>query len=72
MSVHCSLEMLSTYVDAELAESERRNVEAHVRECEECRDRLSHLEGVVGQLKRLKFPLRKSLLLILMNGVFKN
>jgi anti-sigma factor RsiW len=54
MSVHCSLEMLSTYVDAELADSERREVESHVKECEECRNRLSHLEGVVGQLKRLE------------------
>ena len=54
MSVHCSLEMLSTYVDAELANGERLEVESHVQECGECRERLARLQRVVGQLKRIE------------------
>jgi hypothetical protein len=54
MSVHCTVEALSTYVDSELPDSERRGLEAHIDECEECRLRLDRLHGVVGQLRRIE------------------
>ena len=54
MSAHCSLEILSTYVDAELPDGERRHVESHITSCADCRRRLAHLQGVVGHLQRLE------------------
>jgi hypothetical protein len=54
MSVHCSLEALSTYVDAELSDRDRQDVESHVDQCDDCRRRLARLQGVVGQLQRLE------------------
>ena len=54
MSVHCTVEALSTYVDSELPDGERRELEAHIEECEDCRVRLDRLQGVVGQLRRLE------------------
>lgn len=54
MSVHCTVEALSTYVDSELPDSERQGLEAHIEECEQCRVRLDGLHGVVGQLRRLE------------------
>jgi hypothetical protein len=54
MTVHASLERLSSYLDAELVESERRALEEHLSDCPTCRHRLSGLQGVVARLERLE------------------
>lgn len=54
MTVHASLERLSSYLDAELAESQRHELEEHLTECSACRHRLAGLRSVAGQLRRLE------------------
>jgi anti-sigma factor RsiW len=54
MSIHCSLETLSAYVDSELPDVELRLVESHVERCSECRDHVSRLEGIAGHVRRLE------------------
>ena len=54
MTRHCSLEMLSSFVDRELEEGKRKWVEEHVSGCTACSDRLAGLEQVVRQLQRLE------------------
>lgn len=53
MTVHASLEQLSSYLDAELVERERVDVEEHLSECDGCRSRLAGLRGVVTRLESL-------------------
>lgn len=53
MTVHTSLEQLSSYLDAELVERERVDVEEHLSECDSCRSRLAGLRGVVTRLESL-------------------
>ena len=53
MTVHASLEQLSSYLDAELVERDRVDVEEHLAECESCRSRLAGLRGVVTRLESL-------------------
>jgi len=54
MTVHCGLEALSTYVDDELSEVRRLEVETHLRSCDECRTQLAGLQRVAGHLHRLE------------------
>jgi anti-sigma factor RsiW len=54
MTVHASLERLSSYLDAELAERQRLELEEHLTECASCRHRLAGLQSVAGQLRRLE------------------
>jgi hypothetical protein len=54
MSVHCSLEELSAYVDSELTEVELQVVGSHVERCPECRARVLRLEGIAGHVRRLE------------------
>jgi hypothetical protein len=44
---------LSEYLDDALSRQERADVEQHLRQCENCRRRLTELEGVVGLLHSL-------------------
>ncbi len=54
MTVHASLEQLSSYLDAELARRERAELEGHLSGCPTCRRRLDGLRGVVARLERLE------------------
>ena len=54
MTVHASLEQLSSYLDRELAERERVGVEEHLHDCASCRGRLDGLRSVIGRLERLE------------------
>lgn len=54
MTVHASLEQLSSYLDAELAKRERAELEGHLSDCPSCRRRLDGLRGVVARLERLE------------------
>lgn len=54
MSRHATAEDLSAYLDQELEPVRLRLVETHLEECEECRQRVSGLRGVVGELRRLE------------------
>ncbi len=54
MTVHASLEHLSSYLDSELAESQRRTLEDHLTDCPSCRHRLAGLESVAARLARLE------------------
>lgn len=50
---HASIEVLSSYLDEELAGDRRQWVDRHLRQCDECRHRLEGLHGVVRQLEGL-------------------
>lgn len=54
MSAHPDVEVLSTYLDRELDRQERHRVEGHLQGCEECRQVLSNLQRVVGDLRALE------------------
>lgn len=54
MTSHPRVEILSTYLDSELALAERQRVEAHLEECESCRHRLEALRSVVDRLSELE------------------
>lgn len=54
MTVHASIEQLSSYLDAELAARDREQLEDHLEECPSCRSRLAGLRGVVRRLQRLE------------------
>ncbi len=54
MTVHASLEQLSSYVDAELGKRERDQLENHLSDCASCRGRLDGLRSVVARLERLE------------------
>ncbi len=54
MTVHASAEVLSSLLDGELTEAERREAERHLAGCADCRARLDSLGRVVGTLKRLE------------------
>lgn len=54
MTVHASLEKLSSYLDAELASGARVELEAHLSDCSTCRHRLDGLRRVVARLERLE------------------
>lgn len=54
MTVHVSLEQLSSYLDLELAEPERFGLEHHLNDCASCRGRLDGLRSVVARLERLE------------------
>jgi hypothetical protein len=53
MNRHINNEMLSAYLDYEVPLPMRRNLEAHLSGCEECRARLDSLQTVVGGLGRV-------------------
>ncbi|MCP5114103.1 MAG: hypothetical protein GY953_25005, partial [bacterium] len=44
---------LSAYLDTQLEAAERDSVEAHLAECEECRDELAAVSGVRSLLRNL-------------------
>jgi hypothetical protein len=50
LSAHPATELLSAYLDRELADEARRAVEAHVEDCGGCRHRLEGLRRVVDHL----------------------
>lgn len=54
MTVHASIEQLSSYLDAELATRDRHALENHLSDCPSCRRRLNGLRGVVARLERLE------------------
>lgn len=54
MSRHASSELLSAYVDEELEISERQQVESHVGQCADCRQRLDGLRRVRSTLRGLE------------------
>ena len=54
MTAHPEVEILSTYLDRELSRPERCQVEEHLERCEDCRQRLSSLQRVVGDLQALE------------------
>lgn len=45
--------LLSSYIDGEVSDSERRRVERHLSECEECRRELESLRLTVSALRQL-------------------
>lgn len=54
MTAHPEVEILSTFLDRELSRPERCQVEEHLERCEDCRQRLSSLQRVVGDLQALE------------------
>ncbi len=46
-------DLLSAYVDGEVAESDRRRVEAHLESCDACRTELEELRATVSLLRRM-------------------
>lgn len=54
MSSHASAEILSAYLDHELAEQETADLESHLDECHECHGRLQGLNTVVANLRHLE------------------
>ena len=54
MTAHPDVETLSTYLDSELSRRLRHQVEEHLEVCDDCRERLSSLEKVVGHLRALE------------------
>jgi len=54
MTAHPDVEILSTYLDSELSRRERRQVEEHLEVCDDCLERLSSLQKVVGNLQVLE------------------
>jgi anti-sigma factor RsiW len=47
---------MSDYLDGDLAESRRRRMQQHVKECPECHRVLTTLRRMVGALHRLPTP----------------
>lgn len=56
MSSHVEVEMLSAFLDDEMAVADRGRVEAHVAVCATCRTRLEELRGVARGLAALDRP----------------
>jgi hypothetical protein len=54
MNHHAAVEVLSSYLDAELPQAEQARVERHLEDCARCRERLSGLRRVVERLENLK------------------
>lgn len=54
MTLHASVDQLSSYLDAELAKRERAELEGHLQGCSSCRRRLAGLRGVATRLGRLE------------------
>jgi hypothetical protein len=54
MTSHPRVEILSTYLDSELALQERQRIEAHLEGCEACQHRVEALRAVVGRLSQLE------------------
>ena len=46
-------ELLSSYIDGEVSDSERSRVESHLSRCEECRQELESLRLTVAALRQL-------------------
>ncbi|MGH9382324.1 MAG: anti-sigma factor family protein [Thermoanaerobaculia bacterium] len=53
MTRHAELIELSSYLDGELHDELRHELEAHVRSCASCRQRLAGLERTVGRLREV-------------------
>jgi anti-sigma factor RsiW len=53
-AIHDDLDLLSSYIDGELSEPERRAVEDHVAVCPGCRAELDGLRRVVERLRSLE------------------
>ncbi len=54
MSSHASAELLSAYLDRQLAEQETADLESHLDHCRECHGRLQGLNNVVANLRHLE------------------
>ncbi|HVS01674.1 MAG TPA: zf-HC2 domain-containing protein [Thermoanaerobaculia bacterium] len=54
MTAHCAAELLSAYVDAELAPRQVRRVEDHLAVCEQCRQEVAELGRLVDRLHSLE------------------
>ena len=50
---HPRVELLSTYLDERLEESDRRGLESHLEECSECHQRLQGMRRVMQRLESL-------------------
>lgn len=53
MSTHVSAELLSAYLDRQLAQRETRELEEHLESCDQCHVRLKGLRRVVASLQSL-------------------
>ena len=54
MTVHAKAETLSAYLDERLVETEARQLEEHLAQCETCNSRLEGMKSVVASLRRLE------------------
>jgi len=54
MTAHTDVELLSTYLDHQLSHREQSRVEEHLEQCEDCRERLTSLQRVVGNLQAME------------------
>lgn len=54
MTTHPEVELLSTYLDRELTRREKRRVEGHLEQCDDCRQRLTSLQKVIGNLQAME------------------
>jgi len=54
MTVHPDVEILSTYLDRELGRQAQGEVEEHLERCDDCREKLTGLQKVVGNLQALE------------------
>lgn len=53
MTAHVSTELLSAYLDQELAVEKARQLEAHLESCSDCHSRLQGMRRVVSNLRHL-------------------
>lgn len=53
-SSHATVELLSAYIDRQLAGSEATRLEDHLERCDECHGRLEGLRGVVANLRQIE------------------
>jgi hypothetical protein len=54
MTVPCSVDRLSSYLDGELSSRQERQLEIHLESCDSCRRELEGLRRVVSRLRRLE------------------
>lgn len=54
MSAHLNIEVLSTYLDDQVSSDERGPLEAHLRSCQQCQEKLTGLRRVSQRLAKLE------------------
>lgn len=70
MDHHSAAEMFSSYVEGDLAESARADLEQHLAVCIQCRTELEEFRRAVGGLGRLKHPAPPSFLPQIQKQIF--